>query len=541
MGALMEFLSKVVNDSTWSSSTTGFGTSRDKSTTLTPKRRPVSNDDALDSLYDFDDMAARLVSAKPEGMFSRGFDIKIPNNLAQAEATNKKVQHLGVIKAFVDALIKRNVIGGAAILVGVIDNQKLEMPVNYDGIREIAYLTVLDRRSLQPLGWYDDPLLPNFGKPKLYSINPNQRTNGGVVASLNDLHIHASRLLIFDGLDCSNALRQSRQGWGQSLLDRGYESLQTFASNWLSIKHLLTDASQGIWTVPGVWSKLLAGQKDKLLERFELADMAKSIVRSILLDEGEKYERLNPNLSGYADLLASSAQRLAATGQMPVTVLMGISPAGLNATGENDIRNWYDALASERMMQVEPLLHELMLMIFLSKQGPTAGAVPDGWKFVWPPLWQSSPKEKAEVYSMNAAADCAYVNAGVFTHQDIAFNRQTEDGYQAEIEFDAKGDTLSAMKAELDAQPDEGTAPAPADVQAQALNGSQIASLKGIVVDVAESVYPSATGVELILISFPNLTREQASRVLSSVVPATPAPALEPKALPSGAPGQPTP
>jgi hypothetical protein len=71
--------------------------------------------------------------------------------------------------------------------------------------------------------------------------------------------------------------------------------------------------------------------------------------------------------------------------------------------------------------------------------------------------------------------------------------------------------------------PVDGDMSAEADVQGQALNGAQLSSLQGIVQAVADGLLPSASAIELIMVGFPRLSREDAARLVSPASNFTPA------------------
>ena len=52
---------------------------------------------------------------------------------------------------------------------------------------------------------------------------------------------------------------------------------------------------------------------------------------------------------------------------------MGQAPAGLNATGDSEIRWFYDRVAARQRRELQPALKRLVKLLFLSKRGPTKG------------------------------------------------------------------------------------------------------------------------------------------------------------------------
>ncbi len=64
-----------------------------------------------------------------------------------------------------------------------------------------------------------------------------------------------------------------------------------------------------------------------------------------MLDKKDSFTRVQTPLTNLSDILDRFATRLAAAADMPVTLLMGMSPAGLNATGESDRAFFYDRVS----------------------------------------------------------------------------------------------------------------------------------------------------------------------------------------------------
>ena len=64
--------------------------------------------------------------------------------------------------------------------------------------------------------------------------------------------------------------------------------------------------------------------------------------------ESEDVIKLETPLSGVTDIVRQSLEILAALNRTPAVKLLGISPSGFNATGESDIRNYYDHIRSQQ-------------------------------------------------------------------------------------------------------------------------------------------------------------------------------------------------
>ena len=64
--------------------------------------------------------------------------------------------------------------------------------------------------------------------------------------------------------------------------------------------------------------------------------------------DDEDVLKLETPLSGVTDIVRQSLEILAALNRTPAVKLLGISPSGFNATGESDIRNYYDYITSQQ-------------------------------------------------------------------------------------------------------------------------------------------------------------------------------------------------
>ena len=63
--------------------------------------------------------------------------------------------------------------------------------------------------------------------------------------------------------------------------------------------------------------------------------------------EDEDVVQLNTPLSGVTDIVRQALEMLACIWRIPVIKFLGISPSGMNATGESDIRSFYDHVGSQ--------------------------------------------------------------------------------------------------------------------------------------------------------------------------------------------------
>ncbi|MCG6197883.1 DUF1073 domain-containing protein, partial [Anoxybacillus sp. LAT_38] len=67
--------------------------------------------------------------------------------------------------------------------------------------------------------------------------------------------------------------------------------------------------------------------------------------------------------------------------QIPVTKLFGRSPAGMNATGESDMQNYYEVIQQQQESILGPVLDKLLPIMCMSE----FGAIPDDLEYTFNP------------------------------------------------------------------------------------------------------------------------------------------------------------
>jgi phage-related protein (TIGR01555 family) len=456
--------------------------------------------------------------------------------------------------------------GGGAVLVGVNDGAGLDQlrePVREGSIRAVDFLTVFDASECQAIAWQNNPIARGFGEPEIYRLNP--RSPGGVdakgnIGNLGNVEVHASRILRFSGPVASRADLASNQGWGMSIFNRIMLVLRDFGASWDSASALLADFAQAVYKIKGLADLIATDREGVVLKRLKLMDLSRSYLRGIVLDaEGEDFERKPTPIAGLPDLMDRFCNRLAAAVDMPVAMLMGQAPAGLNATGAENTRYFYDRIANMQRSQVKPELDKLVRYLMLAR-----GTEPDVWELRFRPLWQLDDVQKAAIRANLATADNAMIAAGVVTPEEVADSRYGGDefGLDLKLDVEAREAFASTEPAEVDDLDDEaegapapvpspaptvpagGPAPAPAPtvpgeakVADTALNGAQVTSAQGIVVSVAEGKLPRDSGIAM-LVHFFQLERPAAEEIMGTVGGSF-VPKADPAPAPPGDPEQP--
>lgn len=436
----------MVRHDSWVNRATGHGTSRDARVYTEHELVPVVDLEGL-TLWRSDDILGRVAEAKPFDAWRRGLRVRVPDDGKRlGDAMANVMAELGVAQKFRDAGAMERALGGAAILPvldGDVGDLRAPMP-DEPNIRRVTALHVIQPRELVPSSWYADLMDPRFRFPERYRFVPISVL--GYPTKPTYVEIHASRLIIFDGVRCvPHHVIGERIGWGDSVFLRVRQVASDFGIAWGSASTLLQKFAQATYAMDNLHATLAkADGMQQVRDRIALMDELASTIRAAVIDGKDKYSREPTPVSGMSDLLIQLAQRVAAAAEMPVTRLMGMSPAGLNATGESDTRTWYDSVEVYRR-QYEPKVRQLLRLLWLSSDGPSEGIEPETYSLDWPPLWQPTEAEIAKTRLDVANADKLYaIDIGAVSPATIARSRWGGDSYSMDMHVD--DDELDAME-----------------------------------------------------------------------------------------------
>jgi phage-related protein (TIGR01555 family) len=409
-----------------------------------PKASTSLDARTLKTLFRFDDMAARGVSLVVEEALRQGF--AFVDDGAEAEADdardlNEAVKRWCVASHALEGDIWGRLYGRGAIWLGIDGAGEQGDELNDERIRPgaLKFLRVLEEQDFQPARYYTDPMHPKWGEPSHWRV---QCQGGGGAGSLN-LFVHESRLVMFGGALTPKDDRISN-GWrDDSFLQRVYDVLQQAAVNWQSVGALMVDFSQGVFKIKDL-VKILAADDGTFTARMNLMDKTRSSHSAILVDaDREEYTRVSTPMTGAPELLDRTWQRVAAAFGMPVTKLLGMAPAGLNATGESDANNWNSVVVEHREKVLGPRIERIGRIIAASEGIDGAESL----SLYWPPLLHESPSQQADTRLKHAQTWAALIQAGVILPEEVAVSVFGRGKYSPEITIDAE-----ARKRMLDAE-----------------------------------------------------------------------------------------
>jgi len=431
----------VRNDS-WMNQLTGIGSYADKTTHGRFHEVRRITDKELTNLRNGSALAAKIIEKRPNEAFRRGYDLEC-DDVDQTDANDLHeyaVEELNLDEEYLRGQVLANQYGGALMVLGCDDGNLPNEPLDEDRIRTFDWVNVMDRRFAYVLDYYTDPSHPKCGKPQTYLTSnaiagvssgqnrtrmiPSEKLQGrGFYTAI----VHESRCLRFEGVSTDPMTMLSLAGWTWSVLQRVYDGMRKFEHAFDSANYLLSDASQAVYTLKGLFQAISAGNQSEIFKRIAILEQIRSVMHGVLLDaDGERFERAATPFGGIADLLDKFMLRFAADADMPVTQLFGRAASGLNAAAGSDseTRRWYDDIDCERVVKQSPKMRRAYRL--LSKSGDCPVKLPAtsekgkplSWKIKWKPLYQATDQEQADVNLKKVQAVQIAVSEGILSPEE---------------------------------------------------------------------------------------------------------------------------
>lgn len=412
----------------WMNVLTGMGIcGRDKKQNTAFRVSYIFNRSELDQMYRSDGVVRLIIDLFANEMIRQGWEL-------EGDSEGKiigKLEELNCNQSMTDLIKWARLYGGSVCIMGIADGLPLDQPVDENTIRDVQWLRVFDRyQAYSRDGTFESDLnSPNYGYPNVYTINDNR--TGAV------FFVHYSRILRMDWNMLPPRWQNFNQGWGDPLIQTIYEELRNYSAAFSHTASMMEDFVNGVLKIPNL-AVIMASQcgDQNVLKRLNILNLSKSTMNTMLIDGDEDYQKLSTNVSGVADLIDRFMLSLSAVSRIPVSLLFGRAPAGLNATGDNDVRNFYDAVKQTQEAKLKPVLEKLIRYIMLSKDGPFNGVEPDNWSIQFVPLWQNTEEQEAIVRRTVAETDAIYLDRGVLDPAEVAVSRFGGNKWSMNTEID---------------------------------------------------------------------------------------------------------
>jgi phage-related protein (TIGR01555 family) len=393
-----------------------------------------------ENAYRADWIARRVVDAPAEDMTSNWRDWQADGDKITAiEALEKKLRLQIKLK---NAIIRARLYGGGALVMGVEDGNQADEPLDLDKVGKDAlrFLVVMNRYELSAGPRIYDVNSDWYTRPEYYTVQTpisgveEPLPKGADPTAMNSVmtRVHPSRVIELVGNELPDwRLAPLGGGWGDSVLQTMDDTLRQWGLTVGGIAAMVNDAKMDVVKIPD-FSKNIATQEyaNRLYTRFAAANQSKSSINSLLLDKEEEWDRIQTNFGGLPNLLTELMTIVAGAANLPVSRLFGKAGSkglGKSSSGQDELRNYYDGVSAEQRTELTPRLDLLDQVIIRS----ALGGPDDNVHYAWTPLYNSEPKELADIAKVKADTTQVYVTMGIINEdvlRDAAVNQLIEDG-----------------------------------------------------------------------------------------------------------------
>jgi uncharacterized protein len=443
---------QVVTSDGWANVLSGIGTNLDKQSYARPMWVGLDKTNA-EAIFAADDIGSKIASIVPDDGTREGIDWIIPSEDSGdiTKYLDGEFDRLHIWKQIAWAWTLARVYGGSLIYLSVSDGKDASEPLDLKSIDRINSMVVFDRWQFQVdqadlITNLDDP---DFGKPAYY----NFRIGSGSWTDATFLRIHYSRVLRFDGQKLPTRLYAQNGYWNDSIYAKLYKSIRNYSTSYDSVATLMTDFNQPVFKVEGLAEALAMDQEQLVMKKIETVNLSRSIARAVILDKQDEFDTVGASVAGLAELLRMTTDRLVSGSGIPHTRLLGESPSGLGATGRSELNDYYDMVKAAQEQNLRGPLDYLHQLLFLQNEAPDK---PEGFTFVFRPLYQTDEATKIATRKVQADIDAIYIEKGVYDPKTVAQSRfgSGEYSFDTTIEHEMLESTKFEDLEERDEQPE---------------------------------------------------------------------------------------
>ena len=365
----------------------------------------------LEAMYRGSWIVGQAVDAVAEDMTRAGITIHSDLPPDQIETLGQDLRRMNIWPQLASVIKWARLYGGAVGLM-LIDGQHLASPLRPETIARGQFRGILplDRWQVQPsMTDLVEDYGPHLGQPRYYDV---VAAGGGLPAG----RIHYSRLIRFDGVELPWWQRQAENGWGLSVVERLYDRLIAFDSSTLGAAQLAYKAHLRVMKIDGLRDLIASGGKamDALTEWLKFVRLGQTNEGLTVVDAKDEFQTHAYTFTGLDSLLLQFGQQLSGALQIPLVRLFGQSPAGLNSTGESDLRMYYDAIKQQQEGRLGLPMDTLLDVMCRSSLGIEP---PASFAYSFNPLWQLSDAEKATTGKAITEAVLLGRDAGIVSDQ----------------------------------------------------------------------------------------------------------------------------
>jgi len=356
----------------------------------------------IENSYKTSWLSAKVHDIIPTDMVRAGWSYKADDaDITKIEAEERR---LNVKAKLRKAEFISDLYGGSAIMIGAGDaDTRKPLDVNSVKVGGLQYLHVLSRYQINVPNLILDPGSPLYGQPDMYQVNAG---NGALV------DVHPSRIVRFINSDLPDEMLWENQGWSDPKLLRLWSAIVNADTAQGSFAALLNKAQVDTLAIPGLTQSISTTEGENALKKRAIyTKLYESAFSVKLIDsgsngDGEEWTQYSPTWTGIPEIMRAYLDIVAAAADIPVTRMLGVSPAGMSATGLSDAENYDKMISAGQELRMRPRHEMINEVLYRSALGKRPA---DIW-LQYNPLRTDSEETKAKNAKARAEASAIYVD-----------------------------------------------------------------------------------------------------------------------------------
>lgn len=321
-------------------------------------------------------------------------------------AIDAEMKRLNVRELFSRATLQDGLYGRSQIYIDVgTSGDELKTPL-VDNVTKIPKGTKLSMRVIEPIWTYpnkynaDNPLRADYFKPQTWFVMGEE--------------VHETRLVTFVSKEMPDLLKPAYAFSGLSMT----QILVPYVNNWLRTRQSVSDIlhSFSVFVLETDMSSVLAaGGGAAEQARFELFNAVRDNMGILAINKDtEAFKNVSVPLGSLDHLQAQSQEHMSAVVSIPLVILLGITPSGLNASSAADLDVFYSYIAAQQVHLFTAPLTRIVNVIQLSLFGEIDPDI--GYRFE--PLRALDETQLVNARKTEAETDCMFIDRGVISPEE---------------------------------------------------------------------------------------------------------------------------
>jgi hypothetical protein len=320
---------------------------------------------------------------------------------------NQRLDQFKVREAFREALEHDGFFGLGFLLLDFDDDDaELRTPLAITpekiGRHRLRAIRVVDPTWTAP-NRYDarDPTSPSFYRPQSWFVMGRE--------------IHATRMMSMVSRPLPDILKPAFNFGGLSLS----QMMKPYVDNWLRTRQSVSDLINAftVFNLSTNLEGLLAGAGGEAEnQRLEIMTNIRSNRGMLVTDKNtEELKNISAPLGTLDHLQAQSQEHICSVIAVPLVKYLGVTPSGLNASADGEIRVFYDGIKARQEKVCGDRVRTILRVLQLDEWGEIDPEI--DYEFV--PLWELDEAGAATVRKTNADTDQVLTTLGAIDPDEV--------------------------------------------------------------------------------------------------------------------------